>query len=158
MARHTTFRTNQQTEIVGHAFGTISDLARWTRRHYGRAKKRVVVGYVGRYDHSQPEKLDSTGNASYPTMRYEDIVLKLGAKIISSINWFVQYSKSIHRTQQAGESADFIKELAESCNFSDKKTRLVLGQFVSGLRDPLVQSKLLELHATLTDEIALTMG
>ena len=80
--------------------------------------------------------------ATLRTMRYEDIVLKLDAKITPTINWFVQYSKLIHRTQQPGESgADFmasIKELAESCNFGDKKARLVLGQFVSGLRDPLV--------------------
>jgi len=92
---------------------------------------------------------------------YQQLVLKLDEKITPSINWLVHFSTLTRRVQKPNESAaEFMAEvklLADGCGFTSATSRLILGQFVQGLRDVETQTKLLDLHATLNAETALTM-
>ena len=89
---------------------------------------------------------------------YSQIIIKMD-EITPAINWLVHYSALVRRLQKDGESgAKFMSELktlAASCGFGDATCRVVLGQFVYGLRDREVQARLLEQCATVTADIAL---
>ena len=83
---------------------------------------------------------------------YEKIILKLDEKIVPSINWLVHYSAFVRRKQKDGElGTEFMSDLntlASPCGF-------VLGQFVYGFGDRVVQSKLIEQFDTITETSAL---
>ena len=98
--------------------------------------------------------------ATLREVTYDQIFLTLDEKITPAIYWLVHYSAFVRRTQREGETgtsfmSDF-KKLATTCGFNTATNRVVLGQFVYGLRDHVVQAKLIERFATISATDALT--
>jgi len=89
----------------------------------------------------------------------DELVIILDREITPKINWLVNYSLFHKRVQNEGETgANFLSAiniLAEACGFGGSTTRIVLAQFVIGLRDRHLKSQLLNKHSTLTESEAL---
>ena len=88
------------------------------------------------------------------TATYGQIVAKLREKIQPSVNKFVAWANFTRRKQQDGETgaafhAD-LRRLATPCGFEGSEAKLILYQFVTGLRSLEQQQALLSRHTDLT--------
>lgn len=96
-------------------------------------------------------------NGNLAEVEYEDMVSKLRARFDKTESDLIQRLKFNNRVQQPDETAeDFVlsvKLQAEYCAFGDFKSSAIRDRVVAGVRDRLLQQKLLN-EETLTLEMA----